>query len=364
MSRALRAFYAEHPRFDDDYPPIVGDVEYEDYVRAGGLEVQRPQLVPEESQFSPIDDALDQVAAARRRINADFSNSPRLPWDAVHDVLGNILPDHWWTVAAHTGNGKTTFLMQAMAAWVAEGRRVYVLPLEQPGDIMRSVLAALRCGYHTNKVVKNRWGELPVGAKAEIERDLAWQAGPGLDHILFSSRRTISATGFAEEMRVAANWGADIVILDHFHRVQTDGQYTGTVQLAQTIKQCTTQFRIPVLAAAQLNDRRDGGDPLAPFLPPKPTSIQGGEVIRQETDIAMGLFRPLAADFDKKAREQVRMGLRQMRDFLIPNCFGVNVLKDRWGDTFSHVIKLGFENGRITCPRTEDRLAYEQRNDL
>ncbi len=140
-------------------------------------------------------------------------------------------------------------------------------------------------------------------------------------------------------------------------------QHAALVNLCQLLKEGAKDFKIPVLCAAQLH--RGDGDVLAPFLPPKPTAIQGGEVVRQESDVAMGLYRPLAANFTAQDAREVRMGQKRIKPYLEPETIGIHILKHRIrGDMLGEILKLGYKHGRIVCRETEDRLAYEQRTDL
>lgn len=312
--------------------------------------------------------AADQVLDALTRLKIDPRTLLRLPWDSLHDLLGYLWPEQFWVVAAATGNGKSTFLMQLINAWASQKRRIYFLPLEQPADVMRQYWAALANDLDPARVLQNDWASLPRDAQHRVTEHLKWQAelSGGRTRVHFSDARYVSEDILAEEMLHALAFGADVVIIDHIHRLDlgTGNSWNGLVRICQAIKEGAKNCRIPVLAAAQMHRDKEG-DVLAPFLPPKPTAIQGGEVIRQEADVALGLYRPLLASFTPDDARDIRAGKAKVGPFLEPHCVGAHVLKHRVrGSTFGDIVKLKYLHGKITCSETEDRLAYEGRLDL
>lgn len=326
-------------------------------------------IVVEPPAADPADSvAANQVLDAIIRLNIMPSELPRLPWDSLHDVLGYLWPESFWVVAAATGNGKSTFLMQLVDAWAAEKRPVYMLPLEQPAEIMRQYWAALANNLDPMRVLENDWAHLPAKARIAVGGHLNWQieADGGRDLVRFSGAQFVGERQIVQEFHAAAAFGASVIVIDHLHRLDTEGgnSWTALVRLCQTIKECAKTFRIPVLAAAQLHRDKEG-DVLAPFLPPKPTAIQGGEVVRQECDVAIGLYRPLVETFNAEDARLIRLGKAKVRPLLEPNTVGVHVLKHRVrGKALGEIVKLGYDHGRIHCTETDERLKLEERQGL
>jgi replicative DNA helicase len=311
-------------------------------------------------------DTLSQVADALDYMTQDFSKCPRLEWDSLHDVIGHILPYWFWVIAAATGNGKSTTLMSIVKHFARERWPVYMLPLEQPTDVMRLYWAALELGYHPTTVLENRYRELPADARAQIAAHLKWQATDGERLVHFDRATGVNERVLEQAVKRAVAFGAKIVIVDHIHRLELEGNnpHASLKRMCKHIKELAKGYRIPILCAAQLHRDKDG-DVLAPFKPPKPTAIEGGEVIRQECDVAFGLYRPLVDTFDEKDAVNVRMGRAQIKPFLEPNAVGVHMLKHRLrGDQFGTIVRLRYERGAIVCPETERRLAYESRHGL
>lgn len=309
--------------------------------------------------------ADEQVAEALERLSLRSETQPRVPWDSLHDILGPIWPDDFWVVAAHTGNGKSSLLMQLVDAWARERKRVYMLPLEQPASRMRLVWAALACDLDPQQVLESR---LTGSERDAVTTHLRWQqakdGGRGL--VTYSKLQFVGEAELHAELNVARDLGAQIIVIDHIHRLDVAGSnaYQALVRLCQLIKEAAKGNQIPIIAAAQLHRDKEH-DRLAPYLPPKPTAIQGGEVIRQECDVAFGLYRPLLATFSRKEAQEYRGGRLEIEPYLEPDRMGVHVLKHRIrGNMLCRRLQLVYRKGRAICAETEDRLAFEKRNDL
>lgn len=322
------------------------------------------ELTREEVAANASDQGLDALLS----LKIDPRTLPRLPWDSLHDVLGYLWPEAFWVVAAATGNGKSTFLVQLVNAWALEGRKVYVLPLEQPAKIMRRYWAALANDLDPMRVLENDWGKLPAHAEQTIAAHLKWQisADGGRFLVQFSDAQFVGEGQIGDEFLRAQAFGATVILIDHLHRLDVTGPnaWNSLVRLCQNIKEGAKVFGIPVMAAAQLHRDKEG-DVLAPFLPPKPTAIQGGEVVRQESDVAIGLYRPLVANFTPEDAREIRTGKAKVRPFLEPNTVGVHVLKHRVrGHALGEIVKLGYTHGKIICEQTNSRLAMEDRHGI
>lgn len=310
----------------------------------------------------------EQIADAESRLRLDFAKQARLPWDSLHDVVGPLWPGDFWVIAASTGHGKTTALMNLVREWALEHRRVWVLPLEQSAGRMRLYWAAFELELHPTIVLENRLSQVE---RQRVKDHLAWQRGPGRELIGFSDDEVLTPSGVFTAYEEAVRFGAQILVIDHLSHMAPDrsgGQrYDALTEICQGIVALgkdTACTGLVTIAAAQLGRDREG-DILAPFLPPKETAIQGGEVIRQTCHVALGLYRPLRSTFEKGDALAVRHGQSDLKQYLEPNTIGVRVLKHRVrGDAFGQIVKLGFEKGRITCPHTTERLNFETRNDL
>lgn len=341
-------------------------VERADRAMTGGAAPALPRRLVAPMRAELQSDTRTQVADALAYMDQDFTRCPRFEWDRVHDVVGQILPYWFLVLAAATGNGKSTTLMSIVKHCAREGWPVYMLPLEQPTDVMRLYWAALELGFPPSAVLENRWRELPRDAYERVQKHLKWQATDGERLVHFDAATGVNEAVLEAAVQRARAFGARLVIVDHLHRLELDGAnpHAALKRMCKHIKELAKGYRIPILCAAQLHRDKDG-DVLAPFKPPKPTAIEGGEVIRQECDVALGLYRPLRAGFSDKDAQAVRMGREEIRDHLEPNAVGVHVLKHRLrGEMLGRIITLRYERGAIVCPDTQRRLEYEARHGL
>lgn len=308
----------------------------------------------------------DQVLEALDRLNIDPARLPRLPWDSVHDVVGPLWPTDIWCLAAATGNGKTTVAAHLIEAWIAAGRRVYVLSLEQRPAEIRTALAALANNLHPQRCLENAWQKLPKFAEATIRAELKKQITETANRLLFSASEHLSPDNLEHEMLTAYDLSADVVIIDHIHHVDlgAGNQYEALVRFCRRLKAYANQLDLPVLLLAQLH--RGEKDPIAPYMPPNPYSIQGGEVIRQVSSVALGLYRPLVETFDAEDARAVRTGKAKIGKFLEPNTIGLHVMKHRLrgGEAIGELLPLRYAHGRITCPVTAQRATEESRYGL
>lgn len=306
-----------------------------------------------------------QVGHAAGRLRLQAIRQPRLPWDSLHDVTGPIWPGEFWVLAAATGNGKTGFLLNAVTAWAEGGTKVYYLPLEQPPGVVRLMWAALGCGISPGRALG---GGCSTEEQARITDHLRWQErrDGGRMRVMFDEETKLTVNRLQGAVDEACRFGADIVVIDHLHHlwVEKGTDYQALRELCHTILELGRETGLRFVAAAQLHRDKEG-DMLAPFLPPKPSAIQGGEVVRQACHVALGLYRPLRRGLTVEERHAIRMGETAVTGFLEPNTIGVHVLKHRiHGERLGAIVKLGWEKGVIRCTDTDQRLLYEQRNGL
>ena len=314
--------------------------------------------------------AWDQVDAAKDRLRLDALKCPRMPWDSLHDVVGPLWPGELWVIGASTGNGKSTALMNLVGAWEAEGKKVWMVPLEQPASVMRLHWAAYALDLTSRAVLENNLSTLD---RQRVADHLDWQShGAGRDRVGFSDATTLTPNGVSHHFDDAARFGADVLILDHLNHNQPDpggnpNGYAVLKDICHEILRCNAEIQsvrpgLMTVAAVQLH-RDKLGDHLAPFKPPKPSSIEGGEVVRQTCNVALGLYRPMRA-FTGTEEIDLRHGRLAIKEVLEPDRIGVAVMKHRIRGDAGTIIKLDFLRGRIRCPLTEARIGSEYRYDI
>lgn len=325
-------------------------------------------VAPEPDDILAADELAAQARRAIEQTRHDYTQQPRLAWDSVHDLVGHILPWQWWCIAAQQGNGKSTIVQNLLDDFVAQGKQVYVLALEESPEGMILVQAAFECDLKVSHVRANRWERLPPGSRERVEQSIRDrvtrqnQEGTAIGGVRYREDRHISAAKLPAIWDDAAKWCADLILIDHIHRL-ANADHAEIARVAKTISDLCVAHQIPALVTAQLN-RGAERDPMRPMLPPVPSDIQGSAHIEQEAHVIFGAYRPLGA-FTPDDLKQARQGLKSPYDLAKPNTVGLKLMKDRIdGEYTGKLWELDYSHGKITCPVTEDRKLYEARNDL
>lgn len=308
--------------------------------------------------------ARAQIVGVQERIEAGIVGLD-WPFPTMQEKYGAIPMASWSGVAAMTGTGKSTLLMSLILEWVRLGKRVYVLPFEVDATTMRQNLAAIAAGLHPGRVAQGAWDELPMDAKIRLKEQMEWQEREGLDLLRFSERSTANVKEMQEEMELAAHFEASIVILDHFHRLDGVQHYATTAKHAANLTEMVKAYDLPILAALQIN--RNEKDFFAAHQPPHFQTIQGGEVIRQEAHVVLGLYRPLSKAVSRKDLTMIRAGVGNLKieNVVKPNCVGLHLMKHRYrGELVGHTMELGWEHGRVVDPTLQAKDALEDRYDV
>lgn len=299
-----------------------------------------------------------QGGEARERLAKDFRRAPRLPWDSVHEIIGHgMLPGQLWSVAASSGHGKTTFVMNLLDGLVADRQRVYMLPLEQPAHVVKIHWAALRANVEPHRALTNT---MSADERERVLLEIAWQESVGVDTAYFSDLSFVGVSDLSDAAREAVQFGASLMVVDYVQRVQAQ-DYSGYRVVVQMLSELAKSYQIAILGTAQLH--RGDGDPVRSFLPPVVDRIEGGKILEQESTVVLGLYRPLLSTFTREDAQAIRMGTAQVKNFFEAKTMGMAVLKSRITGRVGDIVKLGYEKGRILCPQTQSRAAYEARHE-
>jgi replicative DNA helicase len=301
-----------------------------------------------------------QVYRAHEALRADYSAAPRLPWDAVHELTGPMLPSTWWVLAAHTGRGKTTLAMNILSALARQGRRVTMLALEQSQETMRATWAAVSLGYRTSYVLEHRWAELPPGAEAAVHAHMDEMQFLGAhDRVKFADERFLDPETLPRIIEREAREGAELVMIDHLHRI-AEPSYRGVSLAAKALTEAARATGVPILCTAQMGMGPER-DPLRPFLACQLEDIYGSGVVAQECWVALGLYWPLR-ETGKEVLAAVRRREVEAHTLAEPNTLALRIMKHRvrGGEVVGHVRTLRYEHGRIIDPTMNDAAPIER----
>jgi replicative DNA helicase len=309
-----------------------------------------PQLlVQKRGQFARAVEAMDE----------ETEGYPTLGYADLVDVTGPLLPGQLWTLLARPENGKTTFCLNVMHKWLRASPAVgwAYFGTEEGTETQQRRFGAILTGLPPAEVVANQWAAIGgEAAKKEVHFALQDLHMGRYKHLAFFAEETRPKMRDVQRAAEdALRLDLPILVLDHFHRMAVPESRNEVATLAETvrrIKQLAVETGLVILMAAQA--RRTEG--LARFKPPNPESGKGTGALEEESDVMLGLFRPIGrrnelgeykplTRGDEAAYER---GELTNADVLVPHTMGVKVLKHRRnGDYSGQIVKLHCERGQL-----------------
>jgi len=296
----------------------------------------------------------DQIGAARDRI-IPAPDWVRWTSDGLHRITGPLLPGELWLVAAQSGIGKTTFTLSAIHDWVQAGVKVCLVPTELEDWEARRALACLAAGVDPGIAAANEWSEHADGMTwmRKVDTALRLQAQPPYsDHLLVLPYREVNATVIAEAAAIAADFGAQVFIVDHMDHLDYGKNVFGASgKIARAGKAAAEEHAMTVVGMKQIHNDAARGDPLARYFPPKLHQLQGGALMGQNASVVMGLYRPLlplVGDEGRKKLKAVRAHLIEPTEVLQWGVLGVVTVKHRRvGRLEGQRALLTLDNGKL-----------------
>jgi hypothetical protein len=308
--------------------------------------VRDPQLV-----------AADQVGDALAAMDRPLDSYVHFPFRDVDQLVGAIPPGDVGFIAAFSGLGKTTFIASAIEGWIAAGKRVYCLPLESVPHAFRTHLACKKLGLNAGDVLTgqypranpDRWPMIRKEIKCELARQYE---GDMADRLYVSPTRRMDTEALAKGAKHAAEWGADIFVIDHIDHITGEGKnlHADTTKIVDQTLDLTLEYGLATFSTTQLNhEGLRGSDRLGMYQCPQPHHLYMGGKKRHIASWMIGLFRPLKFDgVDKATLAAARTGKLEAWKVLEPNCMGVGLMKSRhYGERVSQRAYLTVENGAV-----------------
>lgn len=283
----------------------------------------------------------------------DLASAIPWPWRSLEALVGRMLAGEHHLVAARTGVGKTTFLLNVIRHLVRiEHSPVRILPFETPPAKLLKLMAAVELRYDPRIVARSEWDKLPAAAPDAIEEHARLLTSPPVSYELTWGRQgSMTPVEVYRELDVAADLGCRIVVLDHLHRVAIDGrnQEAELRALMRQLKDRIEKLDITLLSGAQLN--RGDRDPLRRYLPPLDTDLRGAGALEEEADGVYGLYLPLKEGVTAKQMAAVRRSLLKAKALVRPATTGVRVIKHRIdGALAGEDVFLDYDHGQLSDP--------------
>lgn len=301
----------------------------------------------------------------------------RWPWQAVNELAGPLVPARLTYIAAFPGNGKTSFLMHCLHYWLAEGKRVCVLPLESPVGEVYTRLACLEVGASADDALSMRLAQRAAAGDgaAQATREALEatyramrQQRDLLERLQIIPLETLTLSGFRRAIEVAYAMEADLLVVDHVDHVEAERDARGgarsEIELSNALQsaalQAAKELTIPVVLATQLNSSRAGGNRLAHYQPPSIDWLYNKGKKEQMAANILGLSRLLSTTAPAEWVSEVRAGSRSVQDIVQANVMGVTGMKLRYGgNAKERTVALRYEQGRLTDLEGPDRRELE-----
>lgn len=309
--------------------------------------LQNPRLV-----------AAGQVGEAFAAMDRSLDSYVHFPFRDVDQLVGAIPPGDVGFIAAFSGLGKTTFIASAIEKWIEAGKRVYCLPLESVPHAFRTHLACKRLGLHAGDVLTgqyprsnpDRWPMIRKEIKGELARQYE---GDMADRLYVSPTRRMDSAALSKGAKHAADWGADIFVIDHIDHITGEGKnlHADTTKIVDQTLDLTLEYGLATFSTTQLNhEGLRGRDRLGMYQCPQPHHLYMGGKKRHVASWMIGLFRPLKFDgVEKVMLAAARTGKLEAWKVLEPNCMGIGLMKSRhYGERVSQRAYLRVENGAVT----------------
>ncbi len=216
------------------------------------------------------------------------------PFPKLQERLGGYGRGELGILAGYSGDGKSIIGLQILEAACISGACVGYWSLEMPEkQIQRRLLS--NCGVPL-KVLRDRsWTN--EQKKLLIARHKVLSE---YQYDVYAGTTTMENIR-AEQVRKAY----DVVIIDHLHRMPNSEDRLSLERYTRMCKDLALDTNCSVIALCQLS-RREG------FPPPTTNQLRGTDVLTQEADVAMFIYRE--RDMDSSRLDDARLIVGKVRD--------------------------------------------------
>lgn len=296
--------------------------------------------------FSAV--AATQTDEANTMLDTNTDTAARWSWPALDRLSGMLLPGEVHVIGALSGNGKTAFLMSQMDAFRQRGVPVLYVPLETDPHICRVRWAAWGAGLDPVHVLRREWGQLPTGAKDAIRAALAELGTQDLVH--FVPERRIDMPRLRRWMEQASGeYGCEVVMIDHVHRMAIGNADTVRVDLSETVRTLQDWARalnLVVILAAQLN--RNAHDLFDRYSAPSVDRLKETGAINEEAWTVHMLSRVMRRDVTAEDMADAKRNRIDLATLADPGVMRVTNRKDRIaGAALDRSVLLHVQRGRV-----------------
>jgi KaiC/GvpD/RAD55 family RecA-like ATPase len=308
--------------------------------------------------------AAKQAAYGAKLLNAS-GQMLRWPWEGLHDMTGPLLAGSVIYVVAASGIGKTTFALDLIRRWLAQGVGITVLPLETSSDEWRLAFAAITCGVEHGDVLEMvsdlQAGDASVANTVTFVRDTMLEQGQDpklLQNLYVTDYERVTVDTLDMACAVAVSLKHKVVLVDHIDHVGADTDAMGkTASGAEAVKEVNNavlrlakQHGLTIICMSQANMsvQGDGTNPLARFRKLEMRHVMYSTLKVTNAAMMLGIFRPMRPNVTRNEMALAREGSIEPMDVLQPGRMGVSAMKLRHrGRNEGREFHLHYEGGTL-----------------
>lgn len=305
----------------------------------------------------PLLVAADQIISAKLAMDRPLEEYVHLPFPSVSAIVGAIPPGDVGFISAFSGLGKTTFITSAVKGFLAQGKRVYCLPLESESMRFRTHLACKALGLHAGMVLTGEYKRTNAEAWPAIRKELIAEldrqrSGDMAERLYVSPTRRMDVKALTKAAEHAAKLKADVFIIDHIDHIMGSGAnpHAESVRIVDRVLDLSQDLELASFCTSQVNHEGVRHDPLGQYMLPQPHHVYMGGKKRQIAAWMIGLGRALKLDgVDRDALAAVRARRLEAWRVLEPNCMVVGAMKLRnFGERDGQKAYLRVTDGCVT----------------
>jgi DnaB helicase-like protein len=241
-----------------------------------------------------------------------------MPWSSVDAFVGPLNPGWLVLIGARAKGGKSSLMRELFQSWVCDyGKKILYVGTEQNAGILRMLWAATRLGLDPEAAVNAKHPDhFPLmhdvqGAQSELA-----------DRAIIVARQDLDIGEFVRWARVAYREKCDVLMLDHFHRLASEGRdkWQGRDDAVRKIKNVASQSEMLLVAAAQL---KNAEGPLGEFEVPGASSWAETSGLRREADVALQAWRPLHPNLKRGSKSAAKDDGQCAASLVQPNTMAI-----------------------------------------
>jgi hypothetical protein len=268
------------------------------------------------------------------------------PWGAVNAIVGPLLPGWLVLVGGRGKAGKSTFLRETFNSWVSDfGKRVLYVGTEQGAGILKLLWAALRLQAPAEAAIDPKHPR-----HMECLNDVQQGQAKIADRAIIVAEPDLTIDGFVRWARYAYREKCDVLMLDHFHRLEVGNARDGRENRAaaiRRIKNVAAQSNMLIVAAAQMKNGEGGT--LGEYEVPGSNAWAETAELRREADVAVQVWRPFRGGVTRKEKQAARDDPAKLVKIVAQNTMAVRCDAHRYRDAAPYMAaRLRVTDGQIS----------------